>query len=440
VGIYTSLSYRRKTAIEKWQSLIHVCRRWRSLILGSPRRLNLKLYCTPRTPARDKLDIWPALPLIVKGDMTVTPYTGNVIAALGQSNRVCYVDLEMSHWQLGEVLAVMQVPFPELTDLILFFYGETPPLDPDSFLGGSAPRLQSFQMVGIPFRGLPKILFFATHLVSLEFTKIPHSGYFSPKAIVNLLSVLSSLETLSLEFQSPQSFPDWQSRRPPPSKRFVIPALITFHFKGVTEYLEDLVACIDTPQLIRIVIKFFNQIDFDIPQLVRFINRTPPPKLTKRANVRFQDHCSSVEFPKLSSRIREVAISCKEPDWQLSSIEQVCNSYLHTLSTAEDLYIIYQSRQPVWKDDAIDNTLWAQLLLPFTAVKNLYLSKQFARGIAAALQELVGGRITEVLPRLQKIFVESLNSSGFRENTGQFVAARKLSGHPIAITVWRRFD
>jgi hypothetical protein len=31
-----------------------------------------------------------------------------------------------------------------------------------------------------------------------------------------------------------------------------------------------------------------------------------------------------------------------------------------------------------------DNTLWLQLLLPFTAVKNLYLFKKFAPGIAAA--------------------------------------------------------
>jgi hypothetical protein len=77
------------------------------------------------------------------------------------------------------------------------------------------------------------------------------------------------------------------------------------------------------------------------------------------------------------------------------------------------------------------------LLLPFTAVKNLYLSKEFAPGIAAALQELVGGRITEVLPSLQNIFVEGLEPSGpFQENIGQFVAARQLSGHPIAISVW----
>jgi hypothetical protein len=90
-----------------------------------------------------------------------------------------------------------------------------------------------------------------------------------------------------------------------------------------------------------------------------------------------------------------------------------------------------------WKNDDIENGLWLQLLLPFTAVKNLYLSKEFAPGIAAALQELDWGRITEVLPSLRYIFVEGLEPSGhFQENIEQFVAARQLSDHPIANAIW----
>ncbi|SRR5713101_4798067 len=90
-------------------------------------------------------------------------------------------------------------------------------------------------------------------------------------------------------------------------------------------------------------------------------------------------------------------------------------------------------------NDAIENTLWLQLFLPFTAVKNLYLSEEFAPGIAAALQELVGSRITEVLPSVQNIFVEALESLGpLQENIGRFVAARQLSDRPIAISVWNK--
>ncbi len=71
----------------------------------------------------------------------------------------------------------------------------------------------------------------------------------------------------------------------------------------------------------------------------------------------------------------------------------------------EDLYIKRQYSRLVWKNDAIENSLWMELLPPSPAVKNLYLFKDFAPGIAAALQEIVG---TEVLPSLQNIFVEGL--------------------------------
>jgi hypothetical protein len=83
-------THKSRKAIEAWQLLVHVCRRWRSLVLGSPRRLNLRLYCTHKTPIRDTLDVWPALPLVVEGGiMGLSSDTDNVIAALGQSNRVC---------------------------------------------------------------------------------------------------------------------------------------------------------------------------------------------------------------------------------------------------------------------------------------------------------------------------------------------------------------
>jgi hypothetical protein len=53
----------------------------------------------------------------------------------------------------------------------------------------------------------------------------------------------------------------------------------------------------------------------------------------------------------------------------------------------------------------------------------------------AALEELVGDRITEVLPSLKNISVtlpEPLEP--FRKS--RFVAARQLSDHPIKIVFW----
>jgi hypothetical protein len=66
---------------------------------------------------------------------------------------------------------------------------------------------------------------------------------------------------------------------------------------------------------------------------------------------------------------------------------------------------------PDWQDN-VEKTLWPRLLRPFTTVKNLYLSEEFALRIVPALEELVGGRMTEVLPTLQNIFLERIQTSG----------------------------
>ena len=75
----------------------------------------------------------------------------------------------------------MRQQFPALIHLALSLesnFGRVlgPPL-PDGFLGGSAPRLQTFKLEKIPFPALPKLLLSATDLVFLELWNVPYSGY-----------------------------------------------------------------------------------------------------------------------------------------------------------------------------------------------------------------------------------------------------------------------
>jgi hypothetical protein len=74
-------------------------------------------------------------------------------------------------------------------------------------------------------------------------------------------------------------------------------------------------------------------------------------------------------------------------------------------------------------------------------VKNLYLSEPFTIFIGLALQELVGARTTEVLPALQNIFLDGLESSApVQEGIAKFVAARQVASLPIAVSSWVNFD
>jgi hypothetical protein len=80
------------------------------------------------------------------------------------------------------------------------------------------------------------------------------------------------------------------------------------------------------------------------------------------------------------------------------------------------------------------STQWLEVFQQFTAVKHLYAPKECAESIALDLQELVGERVTDVLPALESLSLEGLKSSGpIQEAIGKFVAARELSGHPVAV-------
>ena len=433
-----------KRKIESWQSLVHVCRRWRCLVFGSPRRLNLQLYYDSGRSAKKTLDVWPAMPLLIKGHIHETS-VDYVIAELEHNDRVCQIDLKChTIMQIGKLWTAMQVPFPELASLRLSLRGFSHvPVLPDSFLGGSAPRLRYFALAAVPFPRLPNLLLSATHLVYLLLRRIPHSGYISPEAMATCLSMLTGLESLQLEFESPQSCPDQEGRRSPSLTRCVLPALTIFWFKGVTEYLEELVVRIDTPRLYQLSATFFNDIEFDIPELIRLVSHSSGStfKAPNEAHVFFDSQTASVKLQPQASNVEyfEVRISCREPDWQLSSLAQICATSLPLLSATENLFIYEPvNSQLDWKDE-IENIDWLELLLPFTAVKNIYLSKQFAPRIVPALQDISRGETTEVLSALQNLYLEGFQpSESVEEGIERFISARQLTNRAIAISVWDR--
>jgi F-box-like len=432
----------QRQRIEAWITLAHVCRRWRSVIFQSPRRLNLRLLCTPNTPARDTLDIWPPLPLIIRNFGGIF-YDGprgadNIIAALEHNDRVCQVKLcDLSISQLKCVAAAMDEPFPELTDLRLDG-SDAEPILPDSFLGGTAPRLRSLDLANVPFPGLPKLLLSATHLVNLNLDCIFDSDI-PPEAMATSLSALTSLQSLRLHFL----YPDLESQSPPPPlpplTRSTLPSLTCISFEGASEYLEEILARIDAPRLDKLDVIFNNQIIFDTPQLFQFISRIPTLKALERGHIAFSFDTILVKFPSQPSdyRLFSARIRCTEEEWQLSSLKHVCSSSLPPLSTLEDLYIFEDRRYPpCWQDD-VENRLWLELLHPFAAVKNLHLCEQIVPRLAPALQELVGARTTEVLPTLENMFLEGLQPSGpLQEGIGKFVAARQLTSHPVEVSRW----
>ena len=248
-------------------------------------------------------------------------------------------------------------PFPTPTTLTLWSSDAKAPVLSDSFLGGSAPRLQKLYLKGIPFPGLRKLLF-ATDLVDHSFYDIPHSGYISPEAMVVSLSALIRLEKLYLRFRSPRSRAERENRHPSPLTRVVFPALTWLRFRGDSEYLEDIMSRIDAPLLDDMGITFFNQPVFDTPQLRHFISRTGilrAPDCARIESVFDHDYVTVEPLQMLS-----LGILCKPSDWQLSSLSQLYNSTLSPIPTLEHLEIHNRRKRKYWKGD-MENVQWLEL-------------------------------------------------------------------------------
>jgi F-box-like len=423
-----------------WLTLVHVCQRWRYIILESPRRLNLYILCTYATPVRDMLNIWPPFPIQITshgfgvGD--------NIIAALEHRDRVCAISLDLtdSPWEWEGIAKVMlQERFPALTYLHLQSYGETLPALPDTFLQGSAPRLRRILLRHILFPALPKLLLSCVDLYELYLYRIPE--YVSPEAMVTSLAALTRLGFLSLEFESSGSNPH-KTRLPPPFTRTEIPSLTYLRFQGVSEYLEDLVARIDAPKLQHLKISLYNpwQLLFDIRQLARFICRLEVLSSPNYAEVTFSNYRVKTILYQLGGtnppQKLELEIKSWDFDRQLSSIVQLWNQSLSLLSCVEQLDVLDSRNYPALQG-IMDNTQWLDLFRPFTAVRILRISHKMRRHIVSALQEFSGNMATEVLPALGSLYLEGYEPLGpVRRAIEPYITARQVSNHPVTIHHW----
>jgi hypothetical protein len=434
--------------VEAWHTLVHVCRRWRNLVFGSRRRLNLQIACTNDTAVKEKLDVWPSLPIVLSGSCRTLTCLDNVKAALEHHNRVCQIKLFFVVCELEDIVASLEESFPILTDLDLSAVGSFRPFDPDpsKFLGGSA-RLRSLTLRGIRVPELLKPLLSTPNLIVLRLDGIHNSGSFLPDEMVTGLSALTRLEQLDLQVEFGRSHPDWENRRLHLLTRAVLPSLTVLRVRGATEDLEDFMARIDAPLLDHLYILYsFSAFDrvivLDTPHLLRFISRTPKLQAPDEAYIGFDADnfkmwinffCST----RISRRVLRLEIFCIEPERQFPCLAQFCRSPPFPLHRLESLCIGEGQFSQQSRRNHTENARWLELLQPFAAVKNLYLTKEFALHIAHALQELVGERVMEVLPTLENVFIDEFRPTGpVHEVIKEFVTVRQLAGHPIRISGW----
>ena len=273
--------------------------------------------------------------------------------------------------------------------------------------------------------------------LKLELREIPPNGYISPETMVACLAALPRLETFIIEFRLATPRPN-QTRTMPPVTRTALSALTHFQFNGASEYLEDLAAQIDCPQLDYIRIAYLNQlVDFQVGQLSKFIDRSLGPKLTlfNRAVVTFHNNCVYTTHGRVSRSPRsfdavylKTFIYCKEIDWQVSHMAQVLRHFPVTLSSSvTHLHLDGQLSSLQLRGMGLAE--WQPLLLQFSAVKTLYVSPELSEHLALALDDTTEATVAEVLPPLGLIWMEGQPALSIKK----FIAVRQLSGRPVTV-------
>jgi hypothetical protein len=426
---------------QSWHRLVRVCKKWRHIILASPRGLRLRLYCTHGTPVSEALDHWPALPIVVRygGSPPFDPPcpgdVDNIVAALKHFDRVKSISLTATSSLVEKLGTIIEEPFSELEDLILLSQDRNGQILPSAFRWGS--HLRSLHATGIAFRSLPQLLLSSQNLVDIQIHKIPSFGYFSPEAFASALAGMSQLQSLSLHFLSIPSRRNGVGVPPNSGSPIVLPTLSRLKFRGTSEFLNGLLARIDAPCLRDIEVFFFNQLTFDISQLGKFIDRTEIQKSQRRADIQTTERAVHISFTQPGAPTRlALHTSCEQLDWQLFCLTQICNHFSTFLPGVEDLRI-NATRPPSVQDD-MDNDRWLDLICLFGGARTFRVAGDLAPDIVRALRP--ANRVLGiVLPVLRNLYVQDsapLHTPS-REDMVSLVVWRRLSGCPISVGYMR---
>ena len=388
----------------------------------------------------ESLDCWPALPVIVKygGVPNLEPPAfeddDNIIAALRQSGRVSSISLTVTG-SLLEKLSTISEPLSELEELVLLSQDNVQRTFPSTFRWG--PRLRILHLTRVAFVSLPQLLLRSQDLVDLQLREIPISGYLSPEAFTNALSGMTQLRSLTLHLLSSPRRRSLLGLLPPPGERISLLALRSFKYRGTSKYLDNLVARINAAHLGDIDITLFNQPTIDVSQIGGLIERLETQISFSDAEVKTSAHTISISFTDssvstpLATPLR-LQISCKQLNWQLSCMAQVCDQFSPLLSRVINVGI-NTTEPPSEHNDVVDEQ-WLDLLRSFSGACDISVAGKLATETLCALRPT---RDTSVLPYLHRLRVQDpveMHGPSW-DSVQSFNTARWISGRHVEVEV-----
>ncbi len=426
-----------------WYQLAHVCRKWRSLILGSASHLRLNLLCTYGTPVADMLTHSP-LPLVIDylgNYQTITAEEEEgIMLALQLRDRVRRIRLRMPLRYLQKLTLAIDKEFPMLEYLYI-----GPPIRhssglmiPDTF---QAPHLHHLILsdVGSPIVSSPSLIT-GMGLITLSLQRISPSAYLHPNDLLQQLSLLPYLESLEISFHSPVPSRDVERQllHRPVTTHVTLPNLRWFGFRWTCAYMEALLPRMTTPRLEGLKAHFFLQLNFSVPHLLQFMNAAE--------NLRFgcakiwfvDDRLDVYVYPhdRVPMYSFFTEISCGPLDWQVASAAHIFHQLRTVFSSVEHLTIEFL-RYPISSEtnNEADHSQWRELLMLFGNVKTLCVENEFLQQVSRCLQGDDEESPMALLPELKELEYSTFGVTASAFKT--FIDARQNAGHPITLVLRR---
>jgi len=366
----------------------------------------------------------------------------DIVAALQQPSRLRTIQLTVTIPLLEKLATTKWEPklvtktrerFPELEHLELTTQSEAELVLHDQFIGGAAPRLHTLRTTKIALPALPQLLSSATNLVSLQLEAIPSTGYIPPEDLIITLAPMTRLQMLHVHFLSPTSHSDTKESPYTPPEPANLRFLKHFEFHGDIEYLEQLSDGIFAPAK-YIYITYFNDLDFSIPKLVEFLGRAETPSFRVEATVHYSGTDISITFSQQETPCRlGFRIPCRQFDWQMSSITEISNQLLPSITPSVQQLDIYTSPPFLDGHDDMDHSLFLDLFRIFNNMERLRVTKEIQSHVAHALR----GAAADELPNMREFYVEGHDDfASVQTVLAPFITARRRSNRPISVDPW----
>ena len=419
-----------------WYTLAQVCQRWRNVVLGSASYLELSLFCTFGTPVANMVAHSPPLPLVIDyfGQFDATAEDEEeAICAFKQHDRVRRVRLLIPVTSLQKFIVAFDEEYPILEYLVIDF----PPEDKRSILRLpetlQAPHLRHLRLRGVALPIESRLLMAAVGLVTLSIVMVHPSTYCHPNTLLQWISLMPQLKTLTIYFHFPIP-----SRRElthtPIIAPVTLPDLRHFQFDGVSTYLETLVRRITAPRLERLEIGFFNLLTFSVPRLLQFMNTAENLRF-ESAKFDFYNSGFNVNgFPHAEAEMYtlNIRVFCWQLDWQVSSVAQISNSLSRIFSAVEHLTLVHEEHDLSSEEhNEVDRTEWRKLFRPFDHLKTLRIDNGLVGDLARCLQLEDGELPLELLPELQELRYSGSGDTG--DVFTSFIDTRQDAGSPVTL-------